>query len=78
MAFEAYSSRDVPAGLFWFNCPGGGVGSECGGGQSFTLKAGWNTYVINPGASVFSGWPLGWGGSINGLRLGVSPGAGWQ
>ena len=76
VAFEAYSSRDVSAGLFWFNCPGGGAGSECGGGQPFFLRAGWNTYVLNPGSSAFNGWPLRWGGSINGLRVAVSPGAG--
>ncbi len=75
VAFEAYSTRDVPAGLFWFNCPGGGAGSECGGGQPFSLRAGWNAYILNPGSSAFGGWPLGWGGSINGLRLAVSPGA---
>jgi hypothetical protein len=75
VSFEAYSSRDVSAGLFWFNCPGGGVGSQCGGGTPFSLKAGWNTYILNPGSSVFGGWPLAWGGSINGLRLAVSPGA---
>ncbi|HEY5116947.1 MAG TPA: hypothetical protein VIJ00_15605 [Nakamurella sp.] len=75
VAFQAYSDRDVAAGLIWFNCPGGGVASSCGGGASFLLKAGWNTYVISPGASVFQRYPLSWGGSINGLRLAVSPGA---
>lgn len=74
VAFQAYSSRDVPAGLFWFNCGGGGAGSECGGGMSFWLKAGWNVYVLNPGASGFNGWPLSWGGTLNGLRLSASPG----
>ena len=41
----------------------------------FTLKAGWHTYVLNLGASEFSGWPVPWGGTVNGLRLAVSPGA---
>lgn len=75
VTFQAYSDRDVPAGLMWFNCPGGSVANSCGGGMSFWLKAGWNTYVMTPGASVFGGWPVGWGGSINGLRLAVSPGS---
>jgi hypothetical protein len=74
VAFQAYSSRDVPAGLFWFNCPGGGAGSECGGGMAFQLKAGWNVYLLTPGGSMFNGWPVAWGGSLNGLRLAVSPG----
>ena len=74
VTFQAYSNRDVSAGLFWFNCPGGTVGSNCGGGMPFGLKAGWNTYVLSPGASVYGGWPLAWGGSVNGLRLAVSPG----
>ena len=75
VAFQAYSDRDVPAGLFWFNCPGGGVGSECGGGMSFWLKAGWNVYLFTPTTSGFGGWPLSWGGSLNGLRISVSPGS---
>ena len=74
VSFHAYSDRDVSAGVFWFNCPGGAVNSNCGGGAPLGLKAGWNTYVITPGASQFGGWPLGWGGSVNGLRLAVSPG----
>lgn len=75
VSFQAWSNRDVPAGLLWFNCPGGAVNQSCGGGLSFTLRAGWNTYVMSPHASVFAGWPLAYGGSINGLRLAVSPGA---
>jgi len=51
VAFQASSDHDVAAGLIWFNC-GGGFASACGGGASFLLKAGWNTYVITPGASV--------------------------
>ena len=74
VSFEAYSNRDVSAGLFWFNCPRAVVGSDCGGGVPFLLKQGWNTYVLTPGASVFGGWPVGWGGSVTGLRLAVSPG----
>jgi len=75
VSFQAYSDHDVPAGLMWFNCPGGAVASGCGGGLSFWLKAGWNTYEFTPGASAFAGWPLSWGGSLNGLRLAVSPGS---
>jgi hypothetical protein len=75
VAFQAYSNRDVSAGLFWFNCARALVASSCGGGTSFTLRAGWHTYVINPGASRLSGWPLAWGGTVTGLRLAVSPGA---
>ena len=75
VSFQAYSDHDVPAGLMWFNCPGGTVANNCGGGLSFWLKAGWNTYEFTPGASVFAGWPVSWGGSLNGLRLAVSPGS---
>lgn len=75
VSFQAWSSRDVPAGLMWFNCPGGAVAASCGGGVSFVLRAGWNTYVLSPHASVFAGWPLTYGGSINGLRLALSPGS---
>ena len=71
ISFRAYSSRTVAAGLFWFTCP---VNNTCGGGMSFTLKAGWNTYVLRPGASTFAGWPVAWAGSLTGLRLAVSPG----
>jgi hypothetical protein len=75
VAFQAFSNRDVAAGLMWFNCARALVASSCGGGMPFTLRAGWHTYVLNPGASVYSGWPLAWGGTVNGLRLAVSPGA---
>ena len=75
VSFQAWSSRAVPAGLMWFNCPGGAVSQSCGGGVSFMLLAGWNTYVLSPHASVFAGWPLAYAGSINGLRVAVSPGA---
>jgi hypothetical protein len=76
VVFQAYSNRDVPAGLNWFKCPRAVVAASCGGGTSFMLRAGWHTYVLNPGASVFPGWPIPWaGGTINGLRLAVSPGA---
>lgn len=74
VAFEAWSSRDVGAGLIWFACPNGAVAQGCGGGMPFLLKAGWHTYVLTPGASQFAGWPLAWGGSLNGLRVAVSPG----
>lgn len=74
VTFQAWSSRAVPAGLMWFNCPGGAVSSSCGGGTSFMLQAGWNTYVLSPHASVFAGWPLAYAGSINGMRVAVSPG----
>jgi hypothetical protein len=75
VAFQAYSSRNVSAGLMWFKCPGAKVAGSCGGGATFTLLAGWHTYVLNPGASRISGWPLAWGGWVTGLRLAVSPGA---
>ncbi|MDQ2757728.1 MAG: hypothetical protein M3Y71_14400 [Actinomycetota bacterium] len=74
VAFQAYSSATVPAGLIWFNCAGGGVAQSCGGGMAFTLQAGWHTYNLTPGASRYSGWPLAWGGSVNGLRLASTPG----
>jgi hypothetical protein len=76
VAFQAYSNRDVSAGLVWFKCARAVVANSCGGGQPFTLRAGWHTYVLNPGASVFPGLPVAWsGGAVNGLRLAVSPGA---
>lgn len=75
VAFQAYSNRDVSAGLMWFNCARAVVANSCGGGVPFTLRAGWHTYVLNPGASGYSGWPLGWGGTVSSLRLAVSPGA---
>ncbi|MEO3938671.1 hypothetical protein V3N99_18220 [Dermatophilaceae bacterium Soc4.6] len=74
VAFQAYSSATVAAGLLWFNCAGGGVSQSCGGGMPFTLQAGWHTYVITPGASRYNGWNLAWGGSVNGLRLASTPG----
>ncbi|GAA1998527.1 hypothetical protein JL107_11585 [Nakamurella flavida] len=76
VSFSAYADRDVSAGLFWFACPGGGVSNTCGGGLPFALRAGWHTYQLSPGASVFSGWPVAWRGSLTGLRLAASPGAG--
>ncbi len=74
VSFQAYSNRDVGAGLFWFNCPRAVVGSDCGGGIPIGLKAGWHTYTFTPGASAFGGWPVAWGGTVTGLRLAVSPG----
>jgi len=75
VVFQAWSNRDVSAGLMWFNCARALVAASCGGGAPFTLRAGWHTYVLNPGASGYSGWPLRWGGTVTGLRLAVSPGA---
>jgi hypothetical protein len=75
VVFQAYSNVNVSSALMWFNCPGGGVASSCGGGHPFTLLAGWHTYVLTPGASRTPGWPLAWGGTVNGVRLAVSPGA---
>jgi hypothetical protein len=75
VAFQAYSNRDVGAALIWFNCARALVANPCSGGNPFTLRAGWHTYVLNPGASVISGLPVAWGGTVNGLRLAVSPGA---
>ncbi|MBM9468076.1 hypothetical protein [Nakamurella leprariae] len=76
VSFQAWSDRDVAAGLMWFDCPGGGVDAACGGGLSFALQAGWHTYVLRPTNSVYSGWPRSWSGQLNGLRLAVSPGPG--
>jgi|GEM_PF-2461142 len=74
VVFHTYSNRQVPAALMWFNCARALVAGSCEGAQPFTLKAGWNTYVLTPGASRLR-LPLRWGGMVNGLRLAVSPGA---
>ncbi len=76
VALQIWSGADASAGLMWFNCPGGGVAASCGGGLSFQVSAGWHTYVLRPGASVYSGWPLAWGLGMTGLRVAVSPAAG--
>lgn len=74
VTFRMYSGGGGAGGLFWFNCPTGGVSSACGGGIGVALQPGWNTYVIHPGASAF-GWPLAWGGQLTGLRLAFPAGA---
>ena len=74
VVFQAYSNRQVAAGLFWFNCARALVSGSCEGGNGFTLYPGWHTYVLHPGASGF-GLPVAWGGAVNGLRLAVSPGS---
>lgn len=71
VSFQAWSSRQVDAGFFWFTCP---VDSRCEGGIPFRLYAGWHTYVLHPGASGF-GLPVNWGGALTGIRMAVSPGA---
>jgi hypothetical protein len=76
LALQVYSSIAQPAGVMWFTCAGGGVSSSCGGGQPFSLRAGWQTVVLDLGASRYSGWPVAWGGTVNGLRLAFSPGSG--
>jgi hypothetical protein len=40
VAFQAWSNRDVPAALMWFNCARALVAGSCGGAKPFTLRAG--------------------------------------
>lgn len=74
VTFHLYTAAGGAGGLFWFNCPTGGVSSSCGGGTGVMLQPGWHTYVVRPGASAF-GWPLAWGGQLTGLRLAFPSGA---
>lgn len=70
LSIRIYTSTNITAGLFWFNC--GGQVSSCMGGTGASFAAGWHTYTFPLANNPAYHLPVAWSGSIHGLRIAMN------
>ena len=70
VAFAAYVSKPVDAGLFWFGCEA--LDDRCMGGRPLRLEPGWHVYSV-PARNAAYGLPAEWTGRLTGVRLALTP-----